>query len=168
MKNRVLVDGLAFNGTANTGKANCEVCCEAKQSRLPFQHKGKRAKAHLEVIHTDVCGPMETLSLGGCKYFLLFEDDFSRMSFVYFLKTKDEAFEYFRKFKVISENQTGLKIKKIRSDQGGEFSGNNIESFLEQHGIIHQKTNAYTPEQNGMSERMNRTIVESVYCLMLS
>lgn len=108
---------------------------------------------------------METRSLGGSKYFVVFEDDFSRMAFVYFIETKEEVFGCFKQFKNMAENQTNQKITVLRSDNGGEFCSREFENFLKNGGIIHQKSNAYTPEQNGMSERLNRTIVEKAKCL---
>lgn len=120
----------------------------------------------LEIIHSDVCGPMESMSLGGSKYFVIFEDDFNRMVFVYFIKTKDQVFDCFKDFKNMVENQKGRKIKMLRSDNGGEFCNRVFENYLKGNGIIHQKTNPYTPEQNGMSERLNRTIIEKSKCML--
>lgn len=159
------VNGLDFKDVCN--KENfCQVCCEGKQSRLPFKHVGTRATSLLELVHSDVCGPMETLSLGGSRYFVLFEDDYSKMVFVYILKTKDQVFESFKNFKTLVEKQKGVSIKCLRSDGGGEFCSKEFENFLTKNGIIHQKTNSYTPQQNGISERMNRTIMEKTRCLM--
>ena len=75
--------------------ARCETCIYGKQSREPFPTSSWRANKCLQLIHSDICGPLET-SLGGCKYFLLFIDDFTRMTWVYFLKAKSEAFEKFK------------------------------------------------------------------------
>ena len=72
----------------------------------------------------------------------------------------------FKTFKNLVESQKSKKIKILRSDNGGEFCGNEFENFLARNGIIHQKTNPYTPEQNGMSERLNRTVVEKAKCLL--
>lgn len=159
------VNGLMCNENIDV-KRNCIVCCEGKQSRFPFKHKSTRVSEPLELIHADVCGPMENRSIGGSKYFLIFEDDYSRMVFVYFMKTKDEVNNCFEEFKVMVENQTNLKIKKIRTDNGGEFCSKDLEKRFRKYGIIHQTTNPYTPEQNGRSERMNRTIVEKAKCLL--
>lgn len=158
------VEGMNSKGDFGN-KSVCQVCCEGKQSRLPFKHEGRRASSCLEVIHADVCGPMEKNSIGGSRYFLVFEDDFSRMTFVYFLKTKDEVINYFKEFKSLVENQKNAKIKTLRTDNGGEFCNSELEFFLKKNGIVHQKTNPYTPEQNGMCERMNRTLIEKARCL---
>lgn len=97
------------------------VCCEGKQTRSSFPREGSRASKVLELVHADVCGPMETKSIGGSRYFLVLQDDFTRMTFTYFLKTKEEAFDCFKEFKNFVENQKGVKIKTLRTDNGGEF-----------------------------------------------
>lgn len=165
MKNG-LVDGINYHGQLKIEKQNCVVCCEGKQSRQPFCHKGTRATEILEVIHSDLAGPMETTSIGGSKYFLTFQDDYSRMSFVYFLKTKDETFEKFKEFQCLTEKQLDRKVKILRTDNGGEYINAEFEKYLKKQGIIHQTTNPYTPEQNGLSERLNRTIIEKARCLL--
>ncbi|GBP67621.1 Retrovirus-related Pol polyprotein from transposon TNT 1-94 [Eumeta japonica] len=106
------------------------------------------------------------MSLGKAKYYLLFVDDFSRMCTVYFFKCKSETFKYFKQYKELVENQQSKKIKILRSDNGGQFCSTEMTNFLKQSGIVHQKTNSFTPEQNGLSERYNRTIVEKARCLL--
>ena len=114
----------------------------------------------------DLCGPMKVMSIGGSRYFLVLEDGLSKMVFVYFLKNKSEALNKLKEFKLFIENQKGHKIKCFRSDNGGEFCSTDFESFLRSNGIAHQKTNPYCPQQNGTSERMNRTLVEMARCLL--
>lgn len=160
------VEGLNLDRKVNITKSTCSTCCEGKQSRLPFKHVGSRANEILELIHTDICGPMEVASIGGSKYFLLFVDDYSRMIFVHFLRNKSEALSCFKEFKAKAENQTNKKIKTIRSDNGLEFCNKEFDLFLQKEGINHQKTNNYTPEQNGLCERCNRSVVEKARCLM--
>jgi transposase InsO family protein len=160
------VEGVFYNEKADIQKSNCQVCCEGKQTRLPFPSANHRSKKLLEVVHSDLCGPMETKSIGQAKYFLLFVDDASRMSFVYFLKEKNQALQRFKEFRGMVENQTESKIKTLRTDNGGEFCSQQMESYLKAAGITHQKTNPYTPEQNGLCERFNRTIVERAKCLL--
>lgn len=160
-----LVEGMYYSDTFVTSKSNCQVCCEGKQSRLPFS-TGTRATEMLQIVHSDICGPMECKSIGGARYFLLFVDDFSRMTFIYFLKAKSETLSYFKEFKSMVENYQNTKIKILRTDNGCEYCSNAFQGFLKCEGIIHQKTNPYTPEQNGLSERSNRTIVEKARCLI--
>ncbi|KAJ4751816.1 polyprotein [Rhynchospora pubera] len=147
----------------------CEGCAYGKQSRLPFpKDHAMRARQVLEIVHTDLCGPMETESFGGSKYFLLFIDDFSRMTWVFFLKNKSETLEHFKKFKAMTEKQTGKQLKVLRSDRGGEYQSKEFNQFCEKEGIHHQLTTPYTPQQNGVAERKNRTVVEMARSMLKS
>lgn len=114
----------------------------------------------MELVHADFCGPMLVESLGGIHYFLLFIDDYSRMSWAYFLKYKSEAFENFKKFKVFVEKQNDCHIKTLRTDRGGEFTSKEFDIFCEEHGIHRELTAPHTPKQNKVAERKNRTVVE--------
>ncbi|BBN70319.1 multidrug resistance-associated protein 9 [Prunus dulcis] len=139
----------------------CEGCMLGKQHRDSFPLESTwRASYPLELVHTDICGPMKTDSISGNKYFLLFTDDCTRMSWVYFIRNKSSALECFRKFKAMTELQSGYKIKGLRSDRGGEFLSNEFNSFCAEVGIQRQLTVAYSPQQNGVAERKNRTVVE--------
>lgn len=144
----------------------CIPCIEGKQTRLPFKNEGSRATSQLEVIHSDLCGPMECSSLGGAKYFITFIDDYSRKVFVYFLKNKMDITSVFHNFKCEVENELGQKIKIIRTDNGTEYCNNDFSKYLSDSGIKHQTTTPYTPEQNGLSERKNRTLVERTKCML--
>ena len=96
----------------------CEGCILGKQHRESFPSgKSIRAKAPLEIVHSDLCGPMQNSSLAGNQYFLTFIDDFTRKTWVYFLKNKSEVFEKFRNFKALVENQSGKHIKVLRTDR---------------------------------------------------
>ncbi|KAJ8737027.1 hypothetical protein PYW07_000298 [Mythimna separata] len=160
------VEGVSFDEKCGPNKASCTICCEGKQTRLPFPQSVSKSHEVLELIHTDICGPMENVSLGKARYYLLFIDDFSRMCTVYFLREKNETFKYFKQYKELVETQQSKKIKILRSDNGGEFCSSEMENYLRQCGIVHQKTNSYTPEQNGLSERYNRSIVEKARCFL--
>lgn len=151
----------------NYNEQQCDICIKGKQSRLPFKLEGHRAKQLLEIIHSDVCGPMSVSSLSGYRYFVTFIDDYSRKVFVYVIKNKNEIFKRFVEFKSLVENQTGRTIKVLRTDNGTEYVNSAFQMFTSKHGIIHQKSAPYTPQQNGMSERMNRTLVEKVRCMLI-
>nr|ABW74566.1 integrase [Boechera divaricarpa] len=139
----------------------CEGCVYGKQSRRSFPvGRARRATQYLEIVHADLCGPMQTASLGGSKYFLMLTDDYSRMSWVYFLKSKGEAFDMFKNFKALVEKQSEQQVKVLRTDRGGEFTSTKFNQFCEKEGIHHELTTAYTPEQNGVAERKNTTVVE--------
>ena len=101
----------------------CEECVLSKHARTSFQKKAEFwAKQPLELIHTDICGLITPESFSGKRYFISFIDDYSRKTWVYFLKEKSEAFEVFKKFKVMVEKATGRHIKVVRSDRGGEYT----------------------------------------------
>ncbi|KAM1461179.1 hypothetical protein ACFX11_045561 [Malus domestica] len=109
---------------------------------------------------------MQTESISGNKYFLLFTDDCTRMSWVYFLRNKSSAFDCFKKFKAMTELQCGYKVKCLRSDRGGEFLSTEFDSYCNELGIQRQLTMAYSPQQNGVAERKNRTVVEMAKSMM--
>eukprot|EP00253_Pinus_taeda_P025630 PITA_25630 len=139
----------------------CEGCILGKQHRESFPSgKSIRAKAPLEIVHSDVCGPMQTPSLADSQYFLTFIDDFTRKIWVYFLKNKSEVFEKFRNFKALVENQCRLHIKVLRTDRGGEYISKEFLRFCRENGIHKQFTARYTPQQNGVAERKNRIIMD--------
>lgn len=149
-------------------KVKCITCQEGKQTRLPFKSQGSQTKDLLELIHSDICGPMETQSLGKARYFVTFLDDYSKKIFVYVLHNKSEVLEKFIEFKKLVENQLSRTIKILRTDNGLEYVNRNFSNFLKNAGIIHQTTTPYTPEQNGTAERMNRTLIERAKCMMLN
>lgn len=146
----------------------CVTCLEGKQTRKPFPAEGSRATSLLELIHSDVCGPMQQVSIGGARYFVTFIDDFSRRVYIYPIKNKSEVFEKFVEYKNRVENELNKKIKILRSDNGTEYKNNNFDTYLKKHGILHQTSNPYSPEQNGLSERMNRTLIERAKCMLLN
>ncbi|GJQ68757.1 hypothetical protein Trydic_g17289 [Trypoxylus dichotomus] len=110
--------------------------------------------------------PMEEASLAGSKYFLLLKDDLSHYRYVYFLKHKVEVKSKILDFFKGAENDTGNKVRILRSDNGLEFVSGEMEKLLKEHGIRHQRTVAYTPEQNGKAEREMRTLVEAARTLL--
>ena len=115
----------------------------------------------IEIIHFDVCGPMSSNSLSGYAYYVSFIDDFSRKTWVYFMKNKDELFSKFKEFKALIENRTENKIKTFRSDNGGEFTSNEFKELCRDLGIKRDLTNPYNLQQNWVVERKNRMIMES-------
>ncbi|KAJ8709420.1 hypothetical protein PYW07_009246 [Mythimna separata] len=155
-----LACGIAFT---NNGLSPCTSCFEGKQKSKSFPlSQAHRSTTKLDLIHTDICGPMPVISWSDCRYFITFTDDFTRKSFVYFLKRKDQTtvLNTFIEFKNLVENQTDLKIKRVRSDNGSEFCNRSFANHFTQCGIIHETTVPYTPQQNGVAERLNRTLME--------
>ncbi|KMQ86103.1 retrovirus-related pol polyprotein from transposon tnt 1-94 [Lasius niger] len=144
----------------------CESCILGKHARKPFPISERRASKKLELLHSDLCGPMSIPSIGGARYLLTLIDDHSRMIFGYFIKSKDQVLSTFKDFKVMIENQSEEKIKCIRTDNGREYVNKDYTNFLTQNGIRHELSCPYTPQQNGRAERVNRTLVEIARCLM--
>ncbi|KAG8492389.1 hypothetical protein CXB51_009729 [Gossypium anomalum] len=145
----------------------CEACQLGKQARLPFPtNTAWRASEKLQLVHTDVCGPMKTESLNGSRYFILFIDDSTRYCWIYFLKSKTEVVQAFLKFKTAAETETGCKLRSIRSDNGTEYISAQFQDICARAGIKHQLTKVYTPQQNGVSERKNRSLLDMARCMI--
>src|SRR5579871_4097364 len=106
----------------------------------------------LELIYTDIYRPMKTISIGNTKYFMLFIDDYSRMTAVYFLENQSNVFNKFQEYKAYVENFHNLKIKQLQSDNSKEYTSNKFIEYLKDSGIQHEQTVPYTPQQNGISE----------------
>jgi hypothetical protein len=159
------VDGIDIK--ADEALPVCETCVKGKQTRKPFTRSVSQSTELLELVHTDVCGPMRVNSLAGSRYFVTFIDDKSRWCEVYFMKKKSEVIEKFKEYKCLVEKKTERKIKTVRSDNGTEYTSHYLEDFLKQEGIRHELTVEYTPQQNGVAERKNRSLVETARCLMI-
>ena len=140
----------------------CESCLEGKMTKRPFNSKGNRATNVLELVHTDVCGPINVQARGGYEYFITFTDDYSRYGYVYLMRHKSEAFEKFKEYRTETEKQLGGYIKKLRSNRGGEYLLGTFRDYLSENGIISQLSAPGTPQQNGVAERRNRTLLDMV------
>ena len=125
-----------------------------KHARTSIQKKAEFwAKQPLELIHTDICGPITPESFNGKRYFISIINDYSRKTWVYFLKEKFEAFEVFKNFKVMVEKATGRHIKAIRPDRGDEYTSMTFMEYCKEQGIRRFLTAPYTPQQHGVAER---------------
>lgn len=148
----------------------CESCVLGKQTRVSFPNPNPvtRTKCSdvLEYLHADVWGPASVSTHGGNQYFLSIIDDYSRKVWVLLLKQKSEVFDKFKNWKVLIENQTGKKIKTLRTDNGLEFCNKQLDNLCVTWGIKRHKTVPYTPQQNGVVERMNRTLLERVRAML--
>jgi transposase InsO family protein len=142
------------------------VCVESKQPRKPHKATEARSLAPLELVHSDLCEMNGILTKGGKRYFLTFIDDSTRLCYVYLLKTKDEAFNYFKTYKAEVENQLERKIKCLRFDRGGEYFSNVFDEFCVEHGIIHERTLSFSPQYNGIAGRKNRTLTDLVNAML--
>lgn len=167
LKKKEIVDGLRDELCVKNENPVCEVCMKAKIHQQPFRQSTRRENDVLDLIHTDICGPFKTCSLGGAKYFATFIDDKSRYIEVAILKKKSDIFEAFKEYKARVEKQTGRQIKKIRSDNAKEYLSRDFNEFLKQEGIQRELSVEYTPQQNGVAERANQTLVEMARCMLL-
>ncbi|GLU15868.1 hypothetical protein SLE2022_323240 [Rubroshorea leprosula] len=164
MASKRMVKGLP---SVNQPDQLCEGCLLGKQSRKSFPKQSQsRATRPLQLVHTDVCGPITPCSFGKNKYFLLFIDDYSRKTWVYFLKEKSEVFKCFQNFKALVEKESGFKIQALRSDRGGEFTSKEFQEFYAANGVRHFLTAPGSQQQNGVVERKNRTILNMARSMM--
>ncbi|KAK9043188.1 hypothetical protein V6N11_071535 [Hibiscus sabdariffa] len=139
-----------------------------KMTKALFNGKGEQASYLLGLIHSDVCGPMNAQARGGFQYFITFTDDFSRYGYIYLMRHKSEVLEKFKEFKNNEvQNQHGKSIKALRSDRGGEYLSQDFDELLKECGIISQLTPPGTPQWNGVSERINRTLLDMVRSMMI-
>jgi transposase InsO family protein len=125
-----------------------------------------KTKGTVDYIHSDLWGPNRIPSKNGARYFMTLIDDYSRMVWVYFLKTKDEAFPTFVKWKTMIEKQTEKKVKRFRTDNGLEFCNREFDAFCNNEGIVRHRTCTGTPQQNGIAERMNRTLCDKARSML--
>jgi hypothetical protein len=146
----------------------CEHCVYGKQKRVIFLRFGKEKKnERLELVHTDVWGLAQVSSLGGSHYYVTFIDDATRKTWVYCIRQKSDVFDTFKKWKALVENETRKSLKCLRSDNGGEYYNKGFDDYCSYHGIRREKTVPQTPQENGVSERMNRTIMECARSMRL-
>ncbi|GJX70884.1 retrovirus-related pol polyprotein from transposon TNT 1-94, partial [Tanacetum coccineum] len=146
----------------------CSACQLGKSKK--FSHRPKSENTNMEVLHTlhmDLCGPMRVQSIKGKKYILVIVDDYSRFTWVKFLRSKDETLEFVTNF--LKQIQVGLNktVRFIRTDNGTEFVNQVMSEYYEGVGIFHQKSVPRTPQQNGVVERRNRTLVEAARTMMI-
>jgi transposase InsO family protein len=119
-------------------------CMLGKNIKKAFPSSGRRAQGILDLVHSDVCGPMSSpSSLGGCFYYVIFIDDYSRKCWIYFLKAKSDTFDKFKEYKAFIEKQIGKNIKTLRTDNGGEFETLEFEDLCKSAGIKRQLTVPY-------------------------
>ena len=145
----------------------CEACVMGKLTRGSFRKQWKnRIQDLFGRIHSDVCGPMRTVSFGGKKCFVTFMDEASGHVRVYLLKTKDQVFERLKEFCTEMKNLFGIRPKRMRMDGGGEYSSKEMEEWLRRKGIFIERTAKHTPQQNGKSERLNRTLLSMARSLL--
>lgn len=167
-----VVDGLSVSRSNDTLDI-CSGCAQGKAHSHPFKSSVRKTTRRLELVHSDVLGPIDPVSLGGARYIVTFIDDYSRWATAFPMRNKSEVFEFFKSFKTYSENNTGRKLGSLtsvtkhpetlvtlRSDNGGEYLSLEFRRYLKNNGIKHELTVPGTPQQNGVAERFNRTLLE--------
>jgi transposase InsO family protein len=120
----------------------------------------------LEMLHMDLFSPIVYISIGGNKYDLVIVDDYSRFTWVFFLHDKSETQEVLKKFLKRPQIEIDVKVNKIRSDNGSEFKNTQVADYVDQEGIKHEFSAPYTPQQNGVAKRNNRTLIESARTML--
>jgi len=147
----------------------CSICMAGKQQRHSFPKKSTwRASKPLQLIHSDLCGAITPESHSKKRYVITFIDDYSRKMWSYFLQEKSEAFDAFKRFKSLVEKASGDKILCLCTDRGGEFTSSEFNEYCSTHGITRQLIAAYSPQQNGVAERRNRTLMNMVRCMLIA
>jgi hypothetical protein len=161
------VEGVSLNKN-NIKDLNqiCEICLKAKQTRKPFSSTRQRAKRILEIIHSDVCGPVECTTWDGMRYVLTVLDDYTHLARVYLLKNKSEVSEYLKCYINEAERETKEKVSVLRCDNGGEYTGNEFKKWCRQMGVKLDYSVKYSPQQNGKAERLNRTLFEKARAIL--
>lgn len=145
-----------------------EACLFGKSCRVKFIKGKQRTHGSFDYIRADLWGPATNPSHWGAKYFLSIVNDYSLKLWVFIHKAKDETFENFKNWKTLVENQTGGKVKRLRTDNGLEFCNEAFDNYYSTSGIARHKTTTGTPQQSRMVERFNRIIMERVRCIMVS
>ena len=143
-----------------TSADSCDACILGKQHRLPFNASTTITSKPLELLHTDLCGPMPVPSHGGNLYFITLLDDHTGYSLISPLRRKSDAAAFLKTAITMLERQTGYTVKRIRSDNGGEFINTELDTFYQSKGIKSETSVPYTPQQNGKAERLNRTLLD--------
>ena len=151
------VRGLKLDTSMQSG-TRCEWCLDGKQTRLPLKERSKSASCRGETIHSDVCGPMPVATVGKKLYFVTFIDAWSGFKYVSLMSRKSEVLEKFKQFQAMFERKFDCRIKNLYSDNGGEYEG--MLNYLAMKGICVGRSAPYTPEQNGIAERTNRTVMD--------
>jgi len=165
-KNMVSGINLKPSDIKATSETPCDSCAVSKSTRLPFKQSENVYDTPLEMVSSDVCGPMEEPSPSGARFFLTVIDHATDYSITAVMKNKSEAPQHIKDIIAKLETATGNKLKSILTDNGGEYVNDNLESYFKSRGISHQTTMPYTSQQNGKAERLNRTLREKAVTMM--
>ena len=163
------VEGINIPSHEEVDPQDCEVCIATKMAKTPFQESTSQTTRPLELVHSDVEGPMRTPSfLENHKFAINFIDDYSKFTVIYTMKQKSEAFDKFKMFIADFANPINAKIGTLQTDDGGEYVSNEMEKYCRDVGIRREKSIPRTPEQNGKAERKWRTLFNMVRAMLLN
>ena len=160
-----LVKSKLLGSLTKVNLPTCEPCLASKATRKSFG-KAHRASAPLDLIHSDICGPLNVRNRTNKPYFITFIDDFSRYGHIYLISHKSEALRCFEAYLNEVENKLERKVKTLRKDRGREYLSEQFKELCSERGIVRQLTMPYTPQQNGVAERRNRTLMDMVRSMM--
>ncbi|GJX77220.1 retrovirus-related pol polyprotein from transposon TNT 1-94 [Tanacetum coccineum] len=139
-----------------------------KSKKKPHKPKSEDTNQEkLYLLHMDLCGPMRVASVNGKKYILVIVDDYSRFTWVKCLRSKDEAPDFIIKFLKMIQVRLKVPVRRIRTDNGTEFVNQTLREYYEKVGISHETSVARSPQQNGVVERRNRTLIEAARTMLI-
>ncbi|RVX14783.1 Retrovirus-related Pol polyprotein from transposon TNT 1-94 [Vitis vinifera] len=145
----------------------CETCILAKSHRVSYPLSFNKSQMPFELIHSDVWGPSPKSTISGVRWFVIFVDDCTYMTWLYLMKNKDKVFSIFCSFHEMVKTQYSATIHILRSDNGGEYMHRDFKNYFSRHGLIHETTCPQTPQQNEIAERKNRHILETTRAILL-
>ncbi|GKA41231.1 retrovirus-related pol polyprotein from transposon TNT 1-94 [Tanacetum coccineum] len=146
----------------------CSACAMGKSKKKPHKPKSEDTNQEkLYLLHMDLCGPMRVASVNGKKYILVIVDDYSRFTWVKFLRSKDEAPDFIIKFLKMIQLRLKVPVRRIRTDNGTEFVNQTLREYYEKVGISHETSVARSPQQNGVVERRNHTLIEAARTMLI-
>lgn len=169
MQRNEIVSGISVSSQhfKDAASSTCTTCVQSKQTRASFSSSTPRNTSTLDLLHTDVCGPLPVPSLSGARYFVTVLDDASKLSIVKPVVHKSDVSAAVQSIINMLETRTGKRVKTVRSDRGGEYLSASFQEYCQKQGIVHQTSSPYAPEQNGSAERLNRTLMERVRAMLL-
>ena len=144
----------------NPSDFHCDVCTLAKSHCANYPLSFNKTTEPFTLIYPDVWGRAPVSTLAGYRWFVIFVEDCSRMTWLYLMTNKNDVYECFRSFHKMVQTQFSAKVKVLKSDNGGEFVSQVLQSYFQDHGIVHETTCPYTPQQNGVAKRKNWHIFE--------
>jgi len=163
-----MVTGMELiDDNTNHADGKCIACIKGKTTQNIISKKSDMENPRrLHRIYSDVCGPFDIEGYSQSRYFMTFVDSFSYYVRVKPIRSKDEAFKVLKEWITCSEIETGEKANLLRTDGGGEYMGMEFQKWLRSRGMHHEVTNANAPQENGVAECLNRTILEIMRTMM--